>query len=140
MKFWDSSAVIPLLIQEAMTSAVTEILTDDRHMHVWWATEVECVSSLSRLEREKVPSSIIEAALDRLSSLREEWSEIGAGTRVRETARRLLRVHALRAADSLQLAAALVLADGDPASVAIVCLDDRLRDAARREGFPCFPQ
>jgi predicted nucleic acid-binding protein len=140
MKFWDSSAIIPLLVQEAMTSTVTEILTDDRHMHVWWATEIECVSSLSRLEREKVPSSIIETALDRLSSLREEWSEIGAGTRVRETARRLLRVHALRAADSLQLAAASILAGGDPASVAIVCLDDRLREAARRESFQLLPR
>jgi len=59
MKFWDSSAVVPLLVQEAMTSAVTEILSNDRQMHVWWATEVECVSSLSRLEREKVPSSTI---------------------------------------------------------------------------------
>jgi uncharacterized protein len=140
MKFWDTSAVIPILVQEATTSTVTEILTDDRHMHVWWATEVECVSSVARLEREKVPSSIIEAALDRLSSLREEWSEIGAGTRVRETAKRLLRVHSLRAADSLQLAAASALADGDPASVTIVCLDDRLREAARREGFQLLPQ
>jgi len=140
MKFWDSSAVVPLLVQEAMTSTVTEILSNDRQMHVWWATEVECVSSLSRLEREKVPSSTIEAALDRLSSFREDWNEIGAGTRLRETAKRLLRVHALRAADALQLAAASALAEGDPASVTIVCLDDRLRDAARREGFPLLPQ
>ncbi len=123
-----------------MTNTVTEILSDDRQMHVWWATEVECVSSLSRLEREKVPSSTIEAALNRLSSFREDWNEIGAGTRLRETAKRLLRVHALRAADALQLAAASALAEGDPGSVTVVCLDDRLREAARREGFQLLPQ
>ena len=109
-------------------------------MHVWWATEVECASTLARLEREKVAHSIIETALDRLAALREDWSEIAAGSGVRDTAKRLLRVHSLRAADSLQLAAASVLADGDPGSVTVVSLDDRLRDAARREGFQLLPR
>jgi predicted nucleic acid-binding protein len=140
MKYWDSSAVIPILVREAMTETVTEILAGDRHMHVWWATEVECVSSLSRLEREKVPSSTIVTALDRLASLREEWTEIGAGSGVREIAKRLLRVHVLRAADALQLAAASVLAHGDPGSITLVSLNDRLREAARREGFLLLPQ
>ena len=139
MKFWDSSAVIPVLVMEPMTRIVGEILAEDRHMHVWWATEVECVSTLARLERERVAPSTIEAALDRLAALREDWSEIAAGTGVRDTAKRLLRVHALRTADSLQLAAATMLADGDRASVTVVSLDDRLRDAARREGFPLLP-
>ena len=140
MKFWDSSAIIPLLVQEAMTRAVTDILAEDRHVHVWWTTEVECVSSLARLERENVPSAIVETALARLSFLRAEWSEIGAGAGVRESAKRLLRVHTLRAADSLQLAAASALAAGDPSSITLVSLDDRLRDAARREGFQLLPQ
>ena len=139
MKFWDSSAVIPLLVMEPATSIVTKILSADRHMHVWWATEVECASSLARLEREKVASSIIETALGRLASLTEDWSEIAAGTGVRNTAKRLLRVHALRAADSLQLAAASALADGEPNSVTMVSLDDRLRGAALREGFQLLP-
>jgi hypothetical protein len=47
----------------------------------------------------------------------------------------LLRTHALRAADSLQLAAALVAADHNPATLEIVCLDARLNVAAKREGF-----
>lgn len=140
MKFWDSSAVIPLLVMEPMTRIVVEILAEDRHMHVWWATEVECASTLARLEREKVASSIIEAALDRLAALREDWSEIAAGAGVREAAKRLLRVHSLRAADALQLAAASGLADGDSGSVTVVSLDDRLRDAARREGFQLLPR
>jgi len=141
MKFWDSSAVIPLLVTESTTPAVRDILAKDRHMHVWWATDVECVSALARLEREKPAAVIsIEAAFDRLTALREDWSEIAAVNSVRDVAKRLLRVHALRAADSLQLAAASVLADGDPGSVTVVSLDDRLRDAARREGFPLLPE
>jgi len=30
MKFWDSSAVIPLLVMEPMTPIVSEILTEDQ--------------------------------------------------------------------------------------------------------------
>jgi predicted nucleic acid-binding protein len=141
MKFWDSSAIIPLLVMEPMTRIVSEILAEDRHMHVWWATEAECVSALARRERENtIPSTSIEIVLDRLALLREDWNEIAAGTGVRTTAIRLLRVHPLRAADALQLAAASVLADGDRGSITVVSLDDRLRDAARREGFPLLPQ
>jgi len=52
---------------------------------------------------------------------------------VRDSACRLLRAHPLRAADALQLAAALRLSDelGEP--VQIICFDDRLADAARSE-------
>lgn len=141
MKFWDSSAVVPLLVNESMTGVVSEILAGNRHMCVWWATEVECVSALARLERENpATSTAIETAFDRLAALRREWSEVAAGGAVRDVARRLLRVHPLRAADSLQLGAAWMLADGDPDSVTVVSLDDRLREAARREGFPLLPR
>jgi len=54
---------------------------------------------------------------------------------VLETARRLLRVHPLRAADSFQLAAAFLAAEGRPSTLEFVCLDDRLVIAAQREGF-----
>jgi hypothetical protein len=47
-----------------------------------------------------------------------------------------LRVHDLRVADALQLAAALAAAEARPATLAVVCLDDRLGAAAEREGFP----
>ena len=140
MNFWDSSAIVPLLLGERMTAVVRDILSGDRQMHVWWGTEIECVSTIARLEREGIDPSIIAAALDRLSAMREDWNEVNPGALVRDTARRLLRVHPLRAADALQLAAAWVLADQNPSSVSIVSLDDRLRDAARREGFLLVPE
>src|SRR4051794_26789559 len=141
MNFWDSSAIVPLLVNEEMTRTMSDIVAEDRHMYVWWATDIECISALARRERENSETSgSIETAFERLGLLREDWNEIAAGSRVRGAAKRLLRVHPLRAADALQLAAASVLADDDNTSVTMISLDDRLRDAARREGFPLLPQ
>jgi hypothetical protein len=52
----------------------------------------------------------------------------------------VLAAHPLRAADALQLAAALVWTGEAAAGEAFVCLDERLRDAARREGFEVLPE
>jgi len=139
LKFWDSSAVIPLVVSETTTEQVGRLLSEDRQMHVWWGTEVECASTLARLEREGVDPVIIEAALSRLAMLRDDWNEVAPVSTVRLTAKRFLRLHPLRAADALQLAAAFAVADGDPGSVSFVSLDDRLRRAARLEGFALLP-
>jgi len=58
---------------------------------------------------------------------------------VREQAQRALRLHPPRAADSLQLAAALVAATHQPGALPFVCLDERLDDAAVRERFETYP-
>jgi predicted nucleic acid-binding protein len=137
LRFWDSSAILPLTIAEATTDALQAIAGQDPVMCVWWATEIECVSALSRLEREgALTEAATTAALERLDSLAEAWNEVQATAALRGAGRRLLRVHALRAADALQLAAAVIVAEGLPASLHIVTLDERLATAARREGFP----
>jgi uncharacterized protein len=136
LRFWDSSAIIPLTVTEASTEAVRAIAEEDPVMCVWWGTEVECVSALARLDREgALTEGATTAALERLDLLAEGWNEVQPVAAVRSTARRLLRVHPLRAADALQLAAAVVAAEGQPASLGIVTLDERLAAAARREGF-----
>lgn len=136
MRFWDSSAIIPLLVGEATTDAMRAMAQDDPTMLVWWATEVECVSAIARLERQdELASDATVVALDRLGALAERWHEAQPVEAARRTARRLLRVHSLRSADALQLAAAIVAAEGDRASLEIVTLDDHLAEAARREGF-----
>ena len=63
------------------------------------------------------------------------WHEIDPSDAVRKTAARFVRVHPLRAADALQLAAAFAAAEGRPPSLELITLDDRLRTAARKEGF-----
>lgn len=136
MRFWDSSAIIPLLVGEPTSVAVMAAYELDPEIVAWWATEAECVSALARLEREGSlpPASMIEG-LGRLGALARAWREVQPVTAVRETAIRLLRVHPLRTADALQLAAAIVAAEGHPASLALVTLDERLAQAGEREGF-----
>ncbi|MGI8778207.1 MAG: hypothetical protein ACR2LJ_12695 [Acidimicrobiales bacterium] len=41
MRFWDSSAVVPLLVAEATTELVEAAFQTDPVMLVWWSTEVE---------------------------------------------------------------------------------------------------
>ena len=140
MKFWDASAIVPLLLSEARRDTLLELIQADPAMVVWWGTPVECGSAIARRERDgTLTLADATGALSRMRSLAKSWSEVIASDSVRSAALRLLRTHPLRAADSLQLAAALVAAEGDPASLQFVCLDERLREAADREGFLALP-
>ena len=136
MKFWDASAIVPLLIAEVSTRRLLALAGEDPAMLVWWGSEVECASALARAEREAaVNANGIVAAFSRLGQLKAAWHEINPSDAVRETATRFLRVHPLRAADALQLGAAFAAAEGRPASLELITLDDRLCVAARKEGF-----
>ena len=140
MKFWDSSAIIPLLLEDAHTSESRKIFHQDPAMLVWWLADVECVSGISRLERMgHLSLEDAEEALDRLRQLRQHWHEVQPVEPVKEWATRLLRVHRLRAADALQLAAAFVASEGHPATLDFVCFDRLLRESAQREGFRLYP-
>lgn len=136
MRFWDSSALVPLLVQEASSGDMLALYEDDPEILVWWSTSVECVSALTRLEREdSLASDGVAAALERLDAIAAAWREVLPVAAARRTAIRLLRVHALRAADALQLAAAVIASESHPATLPLVTLDDRLAAAAEREGF-----
>jgi uncharacterized protein len=136
MKFWDTSAIIPLLADEPSREGLLAILEDDPQVIAWWGTPVEIASALARREREQlITAAEAEAALSAARVLSDGWHEIVPSDAIRRTAERLLRAHPLRAADSLQLAAALIAANHDPTTLELVCLDVRLTVAARREGF-----
>ena len=101
---------------------------------------MECQSALYRRHREGLLSpGLLEQALRRLASLVEDADVVAPTLRLRDRAGRLLGAHPLRAADALQLAAALLWCDDAPTGERFVCLDERLRDAARREGFALLP-
>tara|TARA_B100000508_G_scaffold52500_1_gene40722 strand:+ start:113 stop:541 length:429 start_codon:yes stop_codon:yes gene_type:complete len=135
MRFWDSSAVVPLLLRQPETLRIRSLFEEDPDMVVWWGTTVECTSAVARLRREGVLDSNAEAqALHRLEALRRHWHEMLPGDGLRAQALRALRIHPLRAADALQLAAGLDWS-GTPASGGFVTFDERLAEAARREGF-----
>jgi uncharacterized protein len=136
MKFWDASAIVPLLLTEAATASLQRLAAGDKEMLVWWATEVECASAIARLERDGALREEDAAdAFDMLRRLAAGWHEVDASDTVREAAVRFLRVHSLRAADALQLAAAYIAAERRPPSLELITLDERLSGAARKEGF-----
>jgi uncharacterized protein len=136
VRFWDASAIVPLVAEDSRRPAMLARLEEDGDLLVWWGTPVEIASALARRERDgELPADDVTDALTTLRRLAESWHEIVPTDAVRRTAERLLRSHPLRAADSLQLAAALIAADHDPGTLELVCLDDRLGAAARREGF-----
>ena len=95
---------------------------------------------MSAIERRRREDPDLSA---RLSDARSEvqktcniWIEIAMIETVREHAESALAAHPLRAADALQLGAALVAAAGNPETLQFVTLDRRLAVAAEREGFP----
>jgi predicted nucleic acid-binding protein len=140
MKFWDSSAIIPLCLKEKTSEAMKDLMKDDEDIVVWWATRIECLSALSRRQREGVlPSADEGKARAVLSALAATWSEVQPTETVRLRAERLLSIHPLRAAGALQLASALIWAQETPRGLDFVCLDQNLREAALKEGFSVQP-
>jgi predicted nucleic acid-binding protein len=140
VRFWDSSAVVPLCVAEPRSASARSLLEGDLAVAVWWATRTECLSALTRrmCEGELSPAGY-RAARRVLAALAETWVELLPSEAVRATAERLLAVHSLRAADAFQLGAALAWCGGQPASHSLVTLDSRLRDAASKEGFDALP-
>lgn len=140
MKFWDTSAVVPLLVIEPSTETAKSILMGDSSLVVWWGTRTECISALNRQIREGgLRLEDERQARQVLQQLADAWSEVQPSELLRGTAERLLAVHALRTADALQLAAALHWCQQQPLNRHLVSFDSRLRDAAYKEGFTILP-
>lgn len=140
MKFWDTSAIIPLCVEEPVSSTAKSILREDPSIVAWWVTRTECVSALVRQLRDGSLSAAGEReARQVLEALAKAWTEIQPTEAVRRVAERLLAVHPLGAADAFQLAAALQWCQRQPAGTTLVSLDASLRDAAYREGFTILP-
>ncbi len=136
MIFWDSSALVALLVEEEESAARRILLEHDPDLAVWWSTPVECESALQRRLREgTLAPSDAQLARERLADLTDAWHEVNATAAVRKLALRLLRTHPLRAADSLQLAAALVLENAGVPGLRFACADTRLANAAETEGL-----
>lgn len=136
MKFWDSSAVVPLLVEQEPSSRVANWATTDDAMVLWTLTPVEVVSALRRLVREKVlQEEVARFAEARMEEIVRACHVVIDVEPVKALATRLLRLHPLRAFDALQLAAALHWAEGHPQGRTLHTLDSRLALAAQREGF-----
>ncbi len=140
MKFWDTSALLPLCLNEPQSDQVQNVINQDGDLVVWWGTLIEGFSAFARLRREEVFTGQEEfQSRQVLTRLGHQWTEVRPSNLVREQAARVLLLHPLRAADALQLAAALVWAGSQTPNLEFVCLDHRLREAAAREGFRVIP-
>jgi predicted nucleic acid-binding protein len=123
-------------VRETTTAPILELFESDPVIIAWWATDIECTSAIARRQRVgQLNEEIASEAFSRLNALRAGWHEVEPSEEIRESAKRLLRVHDLRTADALQLAAALYVSEARPSTLQFVSLDSRLLTAARREGF-----
>lgn len=141
MIFWDASAIVPLLVAEESSEAARAVAAADPRQIVWWGSKLECASGIARRERDgSVSSAHAGLARARLQAMHAAWGEMPPTEEIRELACRLVQRHPVRAADALQLAAALTWAGGAGTGYRFACLDGRLSLAARAEGFTlAFP-
>lgn len=141
MRFWDASAIVPLVCRESLSPRSRSLYREDPVLLVWTLTPTEVLSAVSRKRREGTMSqSVFRKCKRRLSLLTADWMEVYDLDAVKIRAHRLLEVHSLRAADALQLAAALVGVFDQPAGFEFVTFDAALSAAAEREGFSVIAQ
>ena len=84
MRFWDSSAVVPLCVTEPRSAIARSLLEEDPALVVWWAARTECLSALTRRSREgELSSAGLRAARRVLAALDESWLELQPSEAIR---------------------------------------------------------
>jgi predicted nucleic acid-binding protein len=133
--FWDASALVPLCVLQQATPRA-ESLSKKFGVVVWWAAPVEVHGAFARLLRvgQLTSTGNVQAQVV-LAELRSKWREICPDPSLRDQAERLLDRFTLKAADALQLAAALAWTSGRPRMRAFISGDAQLLEAARHLGF-----
>ena len=140
MRYWDASALVPLVVDETESDRVRGWLAEDGHIVTWAWTRTEIVSAIERRTREGLLSRLQRReVLGRFDDLAGQWDEVTAMLAVRSRANSLLARHPLRAADAGQLGAALLVHEQSAEPLTFVCLDQRLSSAAELEGLRILP-
>lgn len=140
MKYWDASALVPLIVAEPASKMVRKLIAEDGHIVTWAWTRTEIVGAIERRTREGLITRRQRRDLiERFTVFADKWDEVTEVLAVRARANALLARHPLRAADAGQLGAALLVQEQLPAPLPFVCLDSRLAYAAELENLPVFP-
>ena len=140
MRFWDTSALMHLVVRQARHAEAERWLSEDGLVAAWTLTQIEMLSAVHRLAREGQLDGPTARATERSVADVMSRAHLVSDVRgVKTRAQRLLRTHALRAADALQLAAALAWASDQPSDRVLHTFDARLGRAAEREGFRVIP-
>ena len=136
MRYWDASALVPLLVAERDTELVRSWLSDDDRIVTWAWTRTEIVGAVERRTREgSLSRNQRREVLRRLDAFARSWDEVTDVLAVRSRANALLARHPLRAADAGQLGAALLVQEQMAGVLDFVCLDRRLSSAAALESL-----
>lgn len=140
MRFWDTSAIVPLLVAETASEATADLYRADANIVVAWTTSIECASAFIRKHRERqLSDQQVASLLGRLDEARRRWSIAEPTEPLRSSAERMVARHGLHAADAIQLASAALAAQVDTAPLEFVCFDKRLAAAAVAEGLRVLP-
>lgn len=141
MRFWDTSALISFILGQNAAQELDAIVESDDALAVWWGTGLEALSAVMRLARGgHIGAERQTRALEQISNALGRAHEVPPTEELRDEAHRAVRIHTITAGDALQLAAALICAEHRTRGMGFVCLDERLREAARREGFEVLPK
>ncbi len=136
MRYWDASALVPLLVAERDTELVRSWLSDDDRIVTWVWTRTQIVGAVERRTRDgSLSRSQRREVLRRLDAFARSWDEVIDVLAVRSRANALLARHPLRAADAGQLGAALLVQEQIAGVLDFVCLDRRLSSAAELESL-----
>ena len=136
MRYWDASALVPLVVAEPDSELVRTWLSEDDHIVTWAWTRTEITSAIERRTREESLSrQQRREALRRFDAFTDSWDEVTDLLAVRSRANALLARHPLRAADAGQLGAALLIQEQLAGVLMFVCLDHRLSTAAELESL-----
>ncbi|HEV7570510.1 MAG TPA: hypothetical protein VGQ21_03335 [Thermoanaerobaculia bacterium] len=117
---------------------MAELLSEDPEITVWICTSVEITSALVRRAPPGDPVALRNAET-LIASLASIWIAVDESVAAVDRAKHLAKTYRLRAMDALQLAAALIACEYDPAGLPFVTLDNALASAARAEGFVVLP-
>jgi predicted nucleic acid-binding protein len=135
LAFWDSSALVALCVRQSVTPRAIALYKTYEAV-VWWATPVEIASALARLVRMKqLDSGEWTKARKLAKTLADSWFVIQPSDVVRSRAAQLVDRYDLRAADSLQMAAAFEWCEDTPQGRVFLTADQKLKEAALLSGF-----
>lgn len=136
MRFWDSSALVPLVLEEARSPACRAAARSDQDVIVWMFTETEVLAAIQRARLvNRIDDTQLAVAERRVEQLSRAWRVVADASSVQLEARAVIRRHKMRAADSLQLAAARVWSNGRFKGKGFVVADHGLASAAAADGF-----
>ena len=136
MRYWDASALVPLVVAEPDSELVRTWLSEDDQIVTWAWSRTEITGAIERRARDgSLSRHQRREALRRFEAFAESWDEVTELLAVRSRANALLARHPLRAADAGQLGAALLIHEQLAGALTFVCLDHRLSTAAELESL-----